>query len=139
MKLVAQIIVLAFCGLTASCKSKPIEPPELIGKWDAIERWGKGPMTGSIVFYTNGSCETVGLPWGAITGNESDLTNVVSVKGKWQFEVISGKKVITINLGELDSAEFSASIAPKLKSGKWTFRQYIGDPDLMDIIEFHKR
>jgi len=29
-------------------------------------------------------------------------------------------------------------IDPKLSGKQWTFRQYLGDPDLMDIIEFKR-
>lgn len=139
MKLLSAMIALAVCVLAASCKSKPIEPRELIGTWDVIKRWGKGPMTGSIVFYADGTCETIKLPWGAITGDEADLAKLESVKGRWNFEMQRKKKVIYLGLGESKTAGFGIWIEPELRSGKWTFREYIGDPDLMDIIEFHKR
>lgn len=139
MKFIAILIVSAICGLAASCKSKPIEPSELIGKWDVIKRWGKGPMTGSIVFNADGTCETIKLPWGAITGDEADLAKIESFKGDWKFGLKNGKRIVYLSLGKSKFTGFETRIEPELRSGKWTFRQYIGDPDLMDIVEFHKR
>jgi hypothetical protein len=139
MKLLSVIMALVVCGLAASCKSKPLEPGNLVGTWDVIKRWGKGPLTGSIVFNADGTCETIKLPWGSITGEEAELTILESTKGKWNLEVQNGKKVVYLSFSKAKITGFGTWIKPELRSGKWTFRQYIGDPDLMDIIEFHKR
>ena len=139
MKLLIVMVALAVCGLMAGCKSKPIESRELVGAWDVIKRWGKGPMTGSIIFNADGTFETIKLPWGAITGDEADLIKLESVKGNWNFEMQRKKKVIYLSFRKSNNTGFGTWIEPELRDGKWTFRQYIGDPDLMDIIEFHKR
>ena len=126
------------CLITISCESKPIESHELIGKWDIIKRWGKGPMKGSIIFKIDGTCETINLPWGAITGEEADLAKLTSVKGTWKTGADNGAEVIYLSLKRSALPSYGTWIKPELKSGKWTFRQYIGDPDIMDIIEFQK-
>ena len=138
MNLSNKLISMLICLITISCESKPIESHELIGKWDIIKRWGKGPMKGSIIFKIDGTCETINLPWGAITGEEADLAKLKSVKGTWEFDIMNEKKVINISFSKPEYAGFDASISPELRSEKWTFRQYIGDPDIMDIIEFQK-
>ena len=138
MNIFTKLIIVIILAITISCKSKPIESQDLIGRWDVIKRWGKGSMSGSIIFESDGACETIKLPWGSITGNEQDLAKLESVKGDWRFIVKNGMKVIEVNLGNSRTAGFSTTIDPKLLGGKWTFRQYIGDPDTMDIIEFQK-
>jgi hypothetical protein len=141
MKQLTAIIGLALIVLAACSRSKPITHAEVVGEWQPIMRWGKGPMTGSINFRTDGTCETIKLPWGSITGDEPDLVSLESVAGKWEFEVVDGKQAVCVRLETAKSTGKSIMIwiNPELRSGEWTFRQYIGDPDLMDIVEFKKR
>lgn len=141
MRMLVALMVLSFCGLTVSCKSKPIESRELVGAWDVVKRWGKDPMTGSIIFRADGTCETIKFPWGIVTGEEADFAAFESIKGTWSVKKYSGNTSVWI---DFDNAKSTGkghiiSINPELRSGKWTIRQYIGDPDLMDIVEFHKR
>ena len=141
MKLFITVVGLALAGLTACSKSKPIESAEVVGEWQAANRWGKGPMTGSVVFRADGTCETINLPWGTVTGKEADLKAIESVSGNWVFEVKEGERVVCLKLGAAKSTGQTCMtwITPQLRSGQWTFRQYIGDPDLMDIVEFEKQ
>lgn len=141
MKRLIAILVMTLLGLTACSKSKPIEKAEVVGEWEAIKRWGKGPMSGSIIFRADGTCETVKLPWGAVTGDETHLGSAVWVIGKWKFEFRNGKQSICLTMAKpkTSGATFTTWIHPELRGGEWTFRQYIGDPDLMDIVEFKKR
>ncbi len=124
------------------CRLRPlktIEPGEIVGEWAAGERWGKRtPVSGSIVFRADGTIETVNLPLGVMTGDATHLTSLESIPGKWAFEVKDGKRVVCL---KFDEAKITAKtlmtwIEPKVSGKQWTFRQYIGDPDLMDIVEF---
>lgn len=113
----------------------------MVGEWRAIKRLGnKGPISGSIIFRDNGTCETIRLPWGILTGNEAQLSAFESINGRWDIRPQSGKQVVWVEFEKAASTgrNLMTALEPRKKNGQWTFRQYIGDPDLMDIVEFKR-
>lgn len=145
MKLLIIILNMGLACLTACSKSKPIESAEVVGEWQATrlwtKEWGRSLVTGSIVFRADGTLRTIDLPWGVVTGNEAELTLIASVSGRWKIEVKEGMRVVYLGFEEPKNKGRGSGIwiDPELKGDQWTFRQYIGDPDLMDIVEFKKR
>ncbi len=141
MKLRTALVGLVMLCLAGCGRSKPIEPGEMVGEWQAFNRWGnRGPISGSIVFRADGTFGTIKLPWGIVTGDAAQLTALESIAGKWDIREHMGKQVVWVEFEPAKSTGRGAmmSIEPKLSGKQWTFRQYIGDPDLMDIVEFKR-
>lgn len=141
MKLPAAVIALLMLCLSGCGSSRPIDPHEMVGEWKATKRWGnRGPISGSIIFRADGTCETIKLPWGIVSGDDKQLAALESVGGKWDIREHIGKRVVWVVFDPAKSTGegYQMSIEPKLSRKEWEFRQYIGDPDLMDIVEFKR-
>lgn len=140
MRLCVVICSLVMLVATGCSKSKAIDAKELVGTWEA-QRWGKGALSGAIVFRADGSLTTAALPWAAVTGDIAHLADLESVAGKWKIKNEAGKQVVWLEFEQAKSTGqgYMMAIEPVMKGNLWTFTQYIGDPDLMDVLEFTKR